>query len=90
MTWFKDGKQIESDSLKGIYIEKKIESKVLYSSLVIKNSQVEDAGDYTCMSSNKDAENVQIHILDSKYLTKLLHLNKLRLFTLPFTCILCP
>ena len=70
VTWFKDGKKIESDSLKGIFIEKKIESKVLYSYLVIKNSQIEDGGDYTCMSSNKDAENVEIHILDGEYVLR--------------------
>jgi len=66
--WFKDGQKINSDAQTGILITKKIETKVLISVLVIKQSRASDAGDYVCMSSNRDAGTIKVHILQGKFM----------------------
>ena len=66
--WLKDGKTILSDAQEGRMISKRIESKMLISTLIIHNSQIQDRGFYTCLSTNRDAAGVDIHILDGNCL----------------------
>jgi len=62
--WFKDGVKINSDARSGILITKKIETKVLISVLVINNSRMKHAGEYVCMSSNRQYGDITVHVLN--------------------------
>jgi hypothetical protein len=62
--WFKDGAKIQSDAQSGIIITKKIETRVLVSMLVIKNSKMADGGTYVCRSSNDEEGSFVVHILN--------------------------
>ncbi|KAK2181817.1 hypothetical protein NP493_379g00015 [Ridgeia piscesae] len=62
--WFKGGERLQSDASRSILITKKIETKALISVLVIQKSQMADAGDYSCRSSNKDTGTLRVHILN--------------------------
>lgn len=73
VNWYKDGQpitsdghRITSDAARGIIITKSIGIKQLISTLTIKSAKVSDKGIYTCLSTNRDAASVEIHILDSK------------------------
>ena len=61
--WYKGGVKINSDAQSGVIITKKIETKVLVSILVIKDSKTTDSGDYTCRSSDLDTGTLTVHIL---------------------------
>ena len=68
--WYKNGEKINSDAQSGIIITKKIETKVLVSMLVIKSSEMNDAGDFICRSSNRDTGKIKVHILNGEYILK--------------------
>ena len=65
--WFKNGIKMESDAEKGVIITKKIETKVLVSMLVIKQVTISDSATYTCKSSNNDAADFNLQVLNRKY-----------------------
>jgi len=60
----KDGEKISSDAASGIIITKKIETKTLISMLVIRSSQMSDAGIYVCRSSNRDAAMLNVVVIN--------------------------
>lgn len=62
--WFKGGAKINSDAANGVIITKKIETKVLVSILVIRDSKMADSGEYTCRSSNQESETIKVHVLN--------------------------
>ena len=64
--WYKDGHPIDSNALGGVLITKKIETKMLVSMLVISHSNEADAGDYVCISSNRDAGSIKVFILNGE------------------------
>jgi len=61
--WYKGPGKINSDSQGGVIITKKIETRVLVSMLVIKNSQVADSGEYICRSSNRDTGSITVLVV---------------------------
>lgn len=63
--WFKGRERIHSDAENGVIITKKIETKVLVSVLVIRNSKLTDAGNYTCRSSNFDTGTITVYVLNA-------------------------
>lgn len=62
--WFKGGAKINSDAANGVIITKKIETKVLVSILVIRDSKMADSGEFTCRSSNQESETIKVHVLN--------------------------
>ena len=60
----KDGEKITSDAASGIIITKKIETKMLISMLVIRSSQMSDAGIYVCRTSNRDAAMLNVIVIN--------------------------
>lgn len=67
--WFKGRERIHSDAENGVIITKKIETKVLVSVLVIRNSKLTDAGNYTCRSSNLDTGTITVYVLNGRCMT---------------------
>ena len=61
--WHKDDEKVRSDAHGGIIITKKIETRVLVSMLVIKNSRKDDAGTYECRSSTGETGSIFVHVL---------------------------
>jgi len=61
--WFKDDTKVRSDAHGGVIITKKIETRVLVSMLVIKQSRLSDSGTYVCRSSNGEAGSIVVHVL---------------------------
>jgi len=61
--WYKDDRKVRSDAHGGIIITKKIETRVLVSMLVIKQSQLADSGTYVCRSSNGETGAIVVHVL---------------------------
>jgi len=59
-----DGEKISSDAASGIIITKKIEAKTLISMLVIRSSQMSDAGIYVCRTSNRDAAMINVVVIN--------------------------
>ena len=59
-----DGEKINSDAASGIIITKKIETKTLISMLVVRSSQMSDAGIYVCRSSNRDAAMLNVVVIN--------------------------
>lgn len=64
--WYKDDRMIESDVKEGVFITKKIETKLLVSVLVIKRSRTSDAGEYQCRSSHQDGGKITVNVLNGK------------------------
>jgi len=64
--WFKGHNKVKSDTQSGVIITKKIETKVLVSMLLIRKSQPEDSGEYTCKSSDRESSSIRVHVLNSK------------------------
>ncbi|KAK6179204.1 hypothetical protein SNE40_011619 [Patella caerulea] len=69
LDWFKDGIKISPDAHQKITLEKYkfTATKTLVSVLVLKHSQMTDAGTYVCRSSNLDTTSVKVHILNGEY-----------------------
>jgi len=67
--WYKDGSKVRSDAHGGVIITKKIETRVLVSVLVIKNSQLSDSGTYVCRSSNGETGSIVVHVLSGRLYT---------------------
>ena len=65
--WYKDDEKVRSDAHGGIIITKKIETRVLVSMLVIKNSRQSDGGTYICRSSNGETGTIVVHVLNGMY-----------------------
>lgn len=65
--WYKDNTQIQSNVADGIIITKKIEPTKLVSMLVVQKSRIEDQGEYTCESSEKDRARFTVHIISGEY-----------------------
>ncbi|XP_050402225.2 zwei Ig domain protein zig-8 isoform X2 [Patella vulgata] len=67
LDWFKDGIKISPDAHQKITLEKYkfTATKTLVSVLVLKHSQMADAGTYVCRSSNLDTTSVKVHILNA-------------------------
>jgi len=63
-----DGQKISSDAASGIIITKKVETKMLISMLVIRSSQMSDAGIYVCRSSNRDAAMLNVVVINGQTL----------------------
>ena len=61
--WFKDGSPVVSNAIDGVIITKKIETKVLVSMLLIKNSRPLDEGTYECRSSAGESGFITVRIL---------------------------
>lgn len=62
--WLKGDGRINSDAANGVIITKKIETKVLVSILVIRQSMMSDSGKYTCRSSNQESETFEVHVVN--------------------------
>lgn len=63
--WYKGQNKVKSDTQSGVIITKKIETKVLVSMLLIRNSQPEDSGEYTCKSSDRESSSIRVHVLNT-------------------------
>ncbi|ESO92559.1 hypothetical protein LOTGIDRAFT_120469 [Lottia gigantea] len=68
LDWFKDGIKLSPDAHQKITLNKYKFSatKTLASVLVLKHSQMSDAGTYVCRSSELDTTSVKVHILNGK------------------------
>ena len=62
----KDGEKISSDAASGIIITKKVETKMLISMLVIRSSQMSNAGIYVCRSSTRDAAMLNVVVINGQ------------------------
>ena len=63
-----EGEKIRSDAAGGIIITKKVETSTLVSMLVIRSSQMSDAGIYVCRSSNRDAAMLNVVVINGDHL----------------------
>ena len=64
--WYRGNNRVNSDTHNGIIITKKIETRVMVSMLVIKNSQPEDSGEYVCRSSDRESSSIKVHVLNGE------------------------
>jgi len=67
VNWYKDGEPVLSDAPGGIIVSKKIETRVLVSMLVVKNSRPADSGTYVCRSSTGETGEFVVRVLSGAH-----------------------
>ncbi|ESO02395.1 hypothetical protein HELRODRAFT_65985 [Helobdella robusta] len=64
LEWYRHGKIVRSDLSRRILVTKKIETRLLTSLLDVENVQLEDEGEYVCISSGNKSASIFVHIIN--------------------------
>lgn len=64
--WYFERQQLFSDVTSGLFITTKVESKVLYSMVLIQRSDPRHQGVYFCRAANGDTTSMAVHVLNGK------------------------